>query len=50
MGCSCKSGASAKQVTSVKQVVKKRPASTTATTNEARKAITKRVIYRRHLR
>lgn len=47
MACSCKSGASKKQVTSVKQVVK-RPASVTPSSPE-RKAIMKRVILKRHI-
>lgn len=49
MACSCKNGASKKQVTSVKQVVKK-PATVTPSTSEPqRKTLTKRVILRRHI-
>lgn len=47
MACSCKSGASKKQVTSVKQVVKK-PASVTPSSPQ-RKTITKRVLLKRHI-
>lgn len=47
MACSCKSGASTKQVSSVKQVVKK-PASA-STSSPQRKTITKRVLLRRHI-
>ena len=46
MACSCKSGASSKQVTSVKQVVKKPVQNTMAATRPQRKNITRRVIRR----
>ena len=47
MACSCKSGASSKQVTSVKQVVKKPAQNNLAANRPQRKSINKRVILKR---
>ena len=48
MACSCKSGASSKQVTAVKQVVKKTPNSTVmGSSRPQRKPLLKRVILKR---
>lgn len=46
MACACKSGSSSKQVTSVKQVVKKPVVVSSA--NPQRKALPKRVIHKRN--
>ena len=48
MACSCKSGASSKQVTAVKQVTKKAPDNTVlASSKPQRKPLNKRVILKR---
>ena len=48
MACSCKGGASSKQVTTVKQVVKKTPNNTVmASSKPQSKPLTKRVILKR---
>ena len=48
MACSCKGGASSKQVTAVKQVTKKTPdSSVMASSRPQRKPLTKRVILKR---
>ena len=48
MACSCKGGASSKQVTAVKKVTKKTPNSTVmASSRPQRKPLTKRVILKR---
>ena len=48
MACSCKGGASSKQVTAVQQVVKKTPNNTVmASSKPQRKPLIKRVILKR---
>jgi hypothetical protein len=47
--CACKQNSSVKQVTSVKQVVKK-PAETYSSENPAaKKVMTRRIVFRRHM-
>ena len=47
MACSCKSNSSQKQVTSIKQVVKSQPTSTSSSNKPKKNITTRRMVFRR---